>query len=110
MTDNEIFNGIEDAFVAANSAGLETFSKTGNRDLCGFAWVIVKPGNSKVAKILKTNFNGRNHVYGGVIVNNPSRLNTQMITAKEEGAYAFAEVLRKKFGDKIKVSVDSRLD
>jgi hypothetical protein len=110
MTEKEISTIIENAFTAANQATVDTINKMGNRDCCGFAWVTVKPGNSKVAKVLKNNYKGRTGVYGGVVINNPSKVNTQMITAKEEGAYAFAEILREKFGEKIQVLVESRLD
>ena len=111
MKDAMIVAAIEEAFDSASAATKGFLSLHGDRDACGFAWVTVKPGNSKVAKILKSKFGARTGmVSGGVTVWNPSKSNTQAITAKEEGAWAFAERLRFHFGDSIRVEVDSRMD
>jgi hypothetical protein len=74
--------------------------------VCGFAWVNVKPGNSKFAKWLKANGLGRtDSYYGGVTV--WASEGGQSLAKKEAYAYAFAEVLNK-YG--IKAYANSRMD
>ena len=73
---------------------------------CGFAWVNVKPGNSKFAKWLKSNGLGRpDSYYGGVTV--WVREGGQSAARKEAYAYAFANILNN-YG--IKAYANSRLD
>ena len=110
VKDAMIVAAIEEAFDSAGAATKGFLALHGDRDACGFAWVTVKPGNSKVAKILVSKFGARSGGRGGVTVWNPSNSYTQAITAKEEGAWAFAERLRFHFGDSIRVEVDSRMD
>jgi hypothetical protein len=97
------------AFEAAKEASRKEYDRLGGDSMsCGFAWVTVKPGTSKVARYLKAIGEGKAAYGGGIQIWNPGKLNVQNIDIKEEGAYAFARVLRAKLG--IKVIVDSRLD
>lgn len=84
---------LEKAFATARNAAETVRAKYGERPYCGFAWVIVKPANSKLAKILKERYGASKHHAGGMMVYNPSGLATQSMEIKEEGAYAFAAVL-----------------
>ena len=74
--------------------------------VCGFAWVIVKPGNSKFANWLKkTGIALSDSYYGGVSV----WVNTfgQSMTRKEAYAQAFAKVLNE---NGIRAFAMSRMD
>lgn len=73
---------------------------------CGFAWVNVKPGNSRFANWLKKNGLGRrDSYYGGVSV--WVREFGQSMTRKEEYAYAFAKTLR---AEGVEAWANSRMD
>lgn len=85
---------IDNAFDAARKATEEHFRQYGDRDCCGFAWVNIKPGTSKVARELKKLGHARKSYYGGVDVWNPGGSLTQNMSAKEAGAQAFAKVLQ----------------
>lgn len=61
--------------------------------VCGFAWVSVKPGNSKFANWLKKNNLARTDSYYGGVSMSVSDYN-QSLQKKEAYAHAFAEVLR----------------
>ena len=84
---------IERAFAAARREAEAYRAKHGEPMYCGFAWVVVRPANSKLAKILKERYGASKHHAGGMMVYNPSGLPTQSMDIKEEGAYAFARVL-----------------
>ena len=107
MTDMLIVKAVSEAFEQASKATKSFLSTHGDRDCCGFAWVVVKPANSKLAKYLKT-LGASNAYRGGVQVWNPSGHPTQALTAKEEGAYAFAKVLRDRLG--VWAYAESRMD
>ena len=83
------------ATQAAAKATEDFLAKHGDRDACGFAWVTVyEKGSTKLGRALKAV--GFKPAYGGGLqLWNPSGNWTQCITAKEEGAQAYAEVLRK---------------
>jgi hypothetical protein len=90
------------AAAAAQKATAEFLSKHGDRDACGFAWVVVREkGSTKLGRALKSV--GFKPAYGGGL----SRSGTQSITAKEDGAIAYAEVLRQ---HGIEAHAASRLD
>ena len=73
---------------------------------CGFAWINVKPGNSKFANWLKKNeLARRDSYYGGVTI--WVREFRQSMQLKEAYAYAFAKVLREAG---IKAYASSRMD
>jgi len=73
--------------------------------VCGFAWVIVKPGNSRFARFMKRRCESKPHYYGGVC--HWIRQYNQSYERKMAHAEAFAEVLRK-YG--INAYADGRLD
>lgn len=60
---------------------------------CGFAWVVIRPGNCSFAKWLRKNDLASQHYGGGVSV--WVHQFNQSISRKEAYADAFAEVLRK---------------
>ena len=100
---------LDTAQKAAQKTTEDFLAKHGDRDACGFAWVNVYEvrSNSKVGKILAQA--GFKKAYGGGLqLWNPSGSWTQCITAKEEGARAYAEVLRKAGFDK--AYAGSRMD
>ena len=82
------------ATQAAAKATEDFLAKHGDRDACGFAWVTVnEKGSTKLGRALKAV--GFKPAYGGGLqLWNPSGNWTQCITAKEEGAQAYANVLR----------------
>ena len=83
------------ASTAAQKAAQDYITKHGEDWYCGFAWVTVyEKGSTKLGRALKAV--GFKPAYGGGLqLWNPSGNWTQCITAKEEGAQAYAEVLRK---------------
>jgi hypothetical protein len=74
--------------------------------VCGFAWVNIKPGNSKFANWLKKNKLARSDSYAGGVVVWVSAYN-QSMQKKEAYASAFADVL---VAEGIKAYSDSRMD
>jgi hypothetical protein len=98
-----------EAAQQARTATKAFLAKHGDRDACGFAWVTVYDvrSNSKLGKALATY--GFSKAYGGGLqLWNPSGNPTQCITAKEEGAEAYAKVLKDKLG--LKAYAGSRMD
>jgi hypothetical protein len=98
----------QEAQLEARAAARDFFEKHGDRDACGFAWVNVYKvrSNSKLGKALvKVGFS--KSYEGGLQLWNPSGSFTQCITAKEEGARAYASELRK-YG--IEAYAGSRMD
>jgi hypothetical protein len=73
--------------------------------LCGFAWIVIRPGNCSFARWLKSKNLANKHYYGGVSV--WVRDFGQSMTRKEAYAYAFAKVLK---DAGITAYADSRLD
>ena len=73
--------------------------------VCGFAWVTVRPGNSKMAKTLVAR-GMANKAYGGGVSVWVHQFN-QSMQRKEAYAYAFADVLR---NAGIRAYANSRMD
>jgi len=73
--------------------------------VCGFAWIVVKPGTSPFSRWLKRTSKGSPHYYGGISiwVSNFG----QSMQKKEAYATAFADVLN---ANGIKASAGSRMD
>ena len=86
---------LDTAQSAARKATEDFLAKHGDRDACGFAWVTVyEKGSTKLGRALKSV--GFKPAYGGGLqLWNPSGHGTQSMSVKEEGARAYAEVLRK---------------
>jgi len=59
--------------------------------VCGFAWITIRPGNSRAAKFAKANLGARPGYHGGMEIW-VSYFN-QSMTRKESYAHAFAKVL-----------------
>jgi hypothetical protein len=99
-----------EAAQQARTATKAFLAKHGDRDACGFAWVTVYDvrSNSKLGKALAT-FGFSKAYGGGLQLWNPSGNPTQCITAKEEGARAYADVLKAKLGLE-RVYAGSRMD
>lgn len=99
-----------EAAMAAQTAAQVAYVQIGERDACGFAWVNVYGvrSNSKLGKAL-ISFGFRKDYTGSLQIWNPSGHNTQSISVKEAGAYAYAEVLKSKLGLD-KVYAGSRMD
>jgi hypothetical protein len=98
-----------EAAQQARTATKDFLAKNGDHDCCGFAWVTVYDvrSNSKLGKALAGY--GFSKAYGGGLqLWNPSGHPTQSITAKEEGAEAYAKVLSSKLG--LKAYAGSRMD
>ena len=87
------------ASQAAAQAAHDYITKHGEDYYCGFAWVTVyEKGSTKLGRALKSV--GFRPAYGGGLeLWNPSGHGTQSMSVKEEGARAYADVLRK-FGIK----------
>lgn len=98
-----------EASTAASKAADELIAANPNTWYpCGFAWVRIKPARGKFVSWLKEQKIGRTDDYlGGYIIHNPSGNSTQWMYAKEEGASAFVEVLRK-YG--INAKCETRID
>jgi hypothetical protein len=99
-----------EAAMQARTAAKIAYVQIGERDACGFAWVNVYgvQSNSKLGKALQS-FGFRKDYTGSLQLWNPSGHNTQSISVKEAGAYAYAEVLKQKLGLE-KVYAGSRMD
>ena len=98
-TQGQVERMIAEARQAAYEAGMKFFyDKLGGKDqfACGFAWVNIYgiKGNTKLGKMLKAAGVTQDYTRAFSIWN-PSGLPCQNIDAKEEGARAAAEVLRK---------------
>lgn len=73
--------------------------------VCGFAWVVIRPGNSPAANYAKKFLGARKDYYGGVSINVSAY--GQSMTRKESYAAAFARVLA---AAGIKAYSNSRMD
>ena len=74
--------------------------------VCGFAWVVVKPGTHSFAKWAAKNLDATKDYYGGVTVKWVGEFN-QSMQRKIEYARAFASVLNK---HNVPASVRDRID
>lgn len=100
----------EEATEAATTAQDVYLAKHGEPFYCGFAWVTVKPARGPFIAWCKKQTGhefGSSGTYGGWQFWGPGKYRGQSMDVKEEGARAFADVL-KQHG--LKVSVGSRAD
>ena len=99
-----------EAYAEAAKACRAYLAVHGDRDACGFAWVNIYGvrSNSKLGNALKA-AGARKDYTGSLQFWNPSKSGTQSISALEEGASAFAKVLKEKLGLE-KCYAGSRLD
>ena len=106
----ELIQAHELALQAARKATEDFLAKHGDRDCCGFAWVESwEKGNTKLGRQIASKLGFRKAYGGGYQLWNPSGSYTQAITAKEEGARAYVDTIKRYFPD-IKMTVGSRLD
>lgn len=105
----ELVQAHNEAIMAARKATEDFLAKHGDRDSCGFAWVTSwEKGNTKLGRaMVKLGF--RKSYGGGYQLWNPSGSWTQAITAKEEGARAYVDTMKKYFPE-LKLSAGSRMD
>ena len=103
----------DEGFDKAERACNAYLAQYGDRDSCGFAWVIIEQfngkkidGRQKIAKTLKS-LDGVRKGYDGITVWNPANSPTQCISALEAGARAFAEHINQ-YG--FKSYMNSRVD
>jgi hypothetical protein len=73
--------------------------------VCGFAWILVRPGGSSFGRWLKATKRANNHYYGGMSIWVDEF--GQSMTRKEKYAEAFAHVLQTAG---INARADSRMD
>ena len=97
----------EEAAMAASKAANDFIKQHGEPFYCGFAWVNINNGRSAFARALSKAGIARKSYDKGLDVWNPCGSMTQSMVIKEEGARAYAEVLRK-YG--IEASARSRPD
>lgn len=83
---------IEKAFAEAEKAVAAAKAQHGGNDrgMCGFAWVQIPDGRSKLAKLLKAHEKGSKHWTKGVCVWNPGDSDWQNVDVARAGAAAFA--------------------
>lgn len=107
LIDN-VQSAVQAAQLAAAQATQEFLNKHGHGDACGFASVrVFEKGSTKMGRaLMKMGF--RRCYGGGLELWNPSGSHTQAVTAKEVGAEAAAEVLRKRLG--VEAYAWSRMD
>jgi hypothetical protein len=108
MSNPQIIEAVNAAFAAAQQASQQAMPMYDRRDACGFAWVTIRPATSSLARYLAKIGAGRKAYGGGLMVWNPGKSMSQSITVVEEGAQAFAQVLRERLG--VDVRADSRMD
>ncbi len=111
MIETQIPQIHSEAQAAAQTAASKFFQeRLGGRDqyACGFAWVSVHNvrSNSKVGKALQA-VGFRKSYHGGLELWNPSKFPCQNVDTLEEGARAYAEVLKR---NGIEAYAGSRLD
>lgn len=101
----------QEATKAAQQATENTLSRFGgDRDACGFAWVEVfgvRLNTKQGKEFARLGFRKGYGKGAGIQLWNPSRSPVQSVTAKVDGAQAYADVF-KRYG--FEAYADSRLD
>jgi len=101
-TEQEMYDLLMSAHAAGTAAGLvfqpRPMTVTDGKQnwyvsegACGFAWIVIQPGTSRLARAAKKYFRAHKHYYGGVSIWVSDF--TQSIDRKEAYARAFANVL-----------------
>jgi len=101
---------LNEAGIQARTAAKDFYSRHGDRDACGFAWVNVYGvrSNSRLGKALQS-AGFRKDYTGALCLWNPSQMGTQSVSILEAGAVAYAKVLEERLGLE-SVYAGSRLD
>lgn len=105
-----IKNAVDCAFVNADAASRAKYEQIGERDACGFAWIVIKPARGKLVSYLKEQGIGRPHYGGGYEIWMPGRQPTQSVSVHEAGAHAFVKTIKDMLGSDINIYAGSRLD
>jgi hypothetical protein len=97
-TSKEIHMDFQEIYTKAVSAAKlaehEFMQKHGENPYCGFAWVEVTSARIPFVNWCKKNGVGEKHWKRGWSIWNPAGNGTQSMDVKEQGADAFAKVLR----------------
>jgi len=120
--EDSMKDSMKDVFEKAHEAGMRAVEELtvrpmivvdGSREYfvadgaCGFAWVTIRPGNSKLARAAKQ-YAGARAAYNGGVQIRISQFN-QSVAKKEAYAGAYAAALRGLTGE-TRVYAGSRLD
>jgi hypothetical protein len=95
--------------VFAEQAGQAMYAKVGERDACGFGWVDVyvdRTNSAQAKELIKAGFS-KSYKPRCLSMWDPAGVNTQSVSVKEAGAYAYANYLNT-LG--LKAYAGSRLD
>lgn len=104
----EIYREAQEAAAFAAQAHID--ANPGVWYPCGFALVKIRPARGRFVEACKEHGHGRLDSFeGGFNIYNPSGNTTQWMVAKEIGAAAFVQVLRRHY-PKMKVTVQTRID
>lgn len=93
----------------AEQAGQAMYAKVGERDACGFGWVDVyvdRTNSAQAKELIKAGFR-KDYKPKCLSMWDPAGVNTQSVSVKEAGAYAYANYLNT-LG--LKAYAGSRLD
>ena len=79
----------------AEQAGQAMYQKVGERDACGFGWVDVyvdRTNSAQAKELIKAGFS-KSYKPRCLSMWDPAGVNTQSVSVKEAGAYAYANYL-----------------
>ena len=79
----------------AEQAGQAMYPKVGERDACGFGWVDVyvdRTNSAQAKELIKAGFS-KSYKPRCLSMWDPAGINTQSVSVKEAGAYAYANYL-----------------
>lgn len=110
MNKDLIPKAVTAAFINAEVAGKMKFEQVGERDACGFAWIIIRPARGPLVSYLKKQGIGGNEYGGGYSIWMPGRQPTQSISVHEAAAKAFVETIKEVLGSDLNINWRSRLD
>ena len=110
MNKDLIPKAVTAAFINAEVAGKAKFEQVGERDSCGFAWIIIRPARGPLVSYLKKQGIGGNEYGGGYSIWMPGRQPTQSISVHEAAAKAFVETIKEVLGSDLNINWRSRLD
>ena len=110
MNKDLIPKAVTAAFIIAEVAGKAKFEQVGERDSCGFSWIIIRPARGPLVSYLKKQGIGGNEYGGGYSIWMPGRQPTQSISVHEAAAKAFVETIKEILGSDLNINWRSRLD
>jgi hypothetical protein len=110
MNKDLIANAVTAAFAAAETAGREQYARVGERDCCGFGWVLIRPARGPLVSYLKKMGIGGSEYGGGYSIWMPGRQPTQSMSVHEAAAKAFAATIKNMLGSDLNITWRSRMD